>query len=390
MHSRWESERNAPVSRSEQLLAGLFPSIGPWAAAALWFGVSTHPVPASSLDAELDLIHAQRLTPLLLRYLRENDPDTLAKFRSRIDQAAFSWAMRSNTVLALGVEVSELLEAHGIPNVVVKGASMAAYYPAWQDRPFGDVDLYVEPQRFAAALGVCAAQGWLEADSSSQPRRYFDRFCREAVNLRKGAEGNVDIHHHVPPWFWSSSLDAAALISRGQVQTLLGRRVRVVPPEDNLLIAALHVVSDKNEPGRTLLIWRDLVELARVVDAGTLRARAEQVGLLSWVRVILQDLPPQVRPTELIRVLESDSTAAVSKRGSIRGRARLRVLLSRRAAKYGVVLSQPLRLPVVNGVLFLWGMLFPSVQFLTATQPNQRYRRIHWFVSFALHSRGHD
>ena len=59
-------------------------------------------------------------------------------------------------------ELIRLLESHGIPLVILKGAAAAVYYPVPSRRSFGDIDFLVSPERFARATGCWRKTGTLE------------------------------------------------------------------------------------------------------------------------------------------------------------------------------------------------------------------------------------
>jgi Uncharacterised nucleotidyltransferase len=362
------------AAQSSGPLDGLFPAMGPWTAAALWHGLAALPVPTTPLEDELRTIHAQRLTPLLLRYLRENDPATMERSGTEIGAASLKWAIRTGAVLQRGALVSTLLDECGIPNAVAKGPSLATLYPALQDRPFADLDIYVHRSRFTEAVEICTAHGWYEAAESRQPRRYFDRHCREAVNLIQPPYGNVDIHHHVPPWYWSKRLTSESLLARSSVVSVMGHSIRTVSPIDNLLIVALHLVSDKNAPGASLLVWRDLAQAWKSAEKDAALERAHDVRLAPWLLSVLRELPDVATPA-------SPTDPPIRSRQAIRSEHRLGHLVSGRTSNAGVIVSQPLRLPIWNAVLYVAGMIYPSRSFLQLRFPVARHRRITWMAS---------
>jgi hypothetical protein len=356
-----------------RIFSGLFPVIGPWTNAALWSGLYEVAVPTTPIEAELGPIAQQRLTPLLLRYLRRHVPDMVEQLPGEVSRHAFDLTAVSSLVVVKGSEVSTTLQAAGIPNVAVKGPTIAATYPSWQDRPFADLDLYVSVDQFREAVALCQSRGMVEDDVNRQPRQWIDWTCREALNLVGGSGVSIDLHHHVPPWFWGRDLRGTDLISRGKPFEMLGHTLTGAPPEDNLLIAALHVVSDKNAPGATLMIWRDLAQLSLTVDVDVVVRRASDVGLAGWLLGVLQQLPAKVQPSDLVRALRTVPLR-------LRGRRRLELVLSDRLSPAGVVATQSLRLPAWRAAAFTAGMLFPSRDFLDKSLPDARYRRIEWWT----------
>lgn len=370
-------ERASPRGVFDQL----YPIVGPWTEAALWHGLHSVEPPSAPLELELHHIVGQRLSPLLAQYLREVGPTVATEVRAAAELHAMAATAASAAVISASAPVLHALTEAGIPHAVVKGPAIAQHYAQWQHRPFSDLDIHVPRALFRSAIGLCGSMGLREDPSSRQPWGWFDRSCREAVNLKREDGASVDLHHHVPPWFWGSELGPESIIARAEQQPFLGQQLPLASPEDNLLVAALHVVSDKNLAGRTLLVWRDLAELARQVDVGILARRADETGLAPWVRAVLSQLPSFVRPVEIIDRL------AMSPQ-QLRGTYRLRLLLDARTQASGVLLSQPLRLPIPHGMLYLAGMAFPSRPFLHVTLPGDPHPRRTWWRNRLL--RAHD
>jgi len=364
------SRRSAQL-RAAQSLQDLYPAVGPWTAAALWHGLAPEaaPVPTTPIDSELDAIVGQRLAPLMLRYLVQSKAEIPATAMKSLRDSAFVWASMSHAVIASGVKVIERLEGAGFPVAVSKGPGIASVYPNAMDRPYSDIDLLVARRDFAAVLALLSADGWYEQVRNRQPRKYFYRFCREAVNLVRESGESIDVHHHVPPWLWAIDFDPASLVGHA-VATSVGQGIELpcLTPSDNLLVSALHIVSDKNQPGRTLIVWRDLAQLAHAVEPAHAARRAAEVGLAVWLRAVLLGLPSAVRPQPLIEALGQHTTA------QLQHPRRLEALLERPPEGYRVIRSQLMRLPVLNGVAFIAGMTFPSREFLREGLGSESYR----------------
>jgi len=333
-------------------LSSLYPALSPWTSAALWHEAAALPIDAmvpdpALVDPELDTLSEQRLSPLAARYAADRFGPGAVEPRLRSD--AFAWVGRSLRTLQFGVEVLEMLGKAGVPYVVTKGPGVAACYPIATDRPFSDLDIVVGHGDFRKALAVTARSGYQEDARSRQPWRYFDRWCREAVNLRRPDGGSVDLHHHVPPWLWGKGLLFPDLLERSRVCRLFGAELRVASPEDNLLVTALHVVSDRNQPGHTLLTWRDVAQLSKVADPATAAELAVRAGLAGWLLAILRALPLPVRSAPLVSLLQQYPTVPRP--------ARLVLLCSGAVSRIGVSSSQPLRLPVPFAVAYIAGMI---------------------------------
>ena len=358
-----------PDATARRRLASLLPPMSPWQQAALWQGLSETPLPdAPPTEAELAGVIEQRLAPLLLQVLAEQGRALTPAATDRLRGSAFSWTVRSRAVVATGRETVELLADQGFAVAVSKGPGIAACYPVAHTRPFSDLDLLVEPARFPTALALLRDRGWAEADRNVQPRAYFDLRCREAVNLERGPGESIDLHHHVPPWLWSTGIQLPALVARAEVTDGLP----LLTPADNLLVAALHTVSDKNKPGKTLIIWRDLALLARRGPVADAVARAAETGLSGWLRAVLSALPAPVRPHDLIAALPN---------APLPRPRRLALALAPATGERTVGATQLLRLPVVNSAAYFAGMLAPSSQFLARKYPADRHPYLTWLRS---------
>lgn len=90
------------------------------------------------------------------------DDELAAKVKSTLMKYALSGAtcFKNHTYL------HELMQKHGIPYCVVKGAASAFYYPDPLSRSMGDVDFYIHPDDIDRALAVFEGEGFVrdEAD----------------------------------------------------------------------------------------------------------------------------------------------------------------------------------------------------------------------------------
>lgn len=354
-----------------QRLQSLYPAVGPWAEAALWHGRWERPVPTTPVLDELDELGRQKLVGLLLRYARAHQVRFPAEVAAQLQGFDFAWTRLTAEVIRPAAEVIQALAADGIGVVVSKGPGIAACYSGPGLRPYGDIDLLVPPDRFSAVVRRLDRLGWIEEAGNQQPWPYFVRRAREGVNLRRPPTGSLDLHHRLPPWIFTSGLPASELIARAVPVSVAGCELPVLSRPDNLLVAALHIVSDRNQPGGSLIVWRDLVELAAAVDTAEALERAQAAGLAGWLRSVLLALPAEVRPVALLEALGT-ATALPHPR-------RLDWLLSRRADRFGVVATQFLRLPLANGLGLLAGVAVPSPSFLRQKYPAERHRYRRWW-----------
>lgn len=350
--------------RSADPLRSLFPALGAATAATLLLDFAPTPPPTSrDWREELPEIVDQRLAATALRVIRDRvlpvDHDVL----TALQESAFGWAVRMQTITVASSQALDLLEQERIPFAVTKGPTIARHYPSVMERPFIDLDVLVHPNAFARAARTLKAVGYGEPTETQMPWPFLDRHGREAVNLVHPRGGSIDLHHHLPPWRWSGSLAQLVLDGPDQM-TAFGVRMPAASLEHDLLIASLHVVSDKNRPGRSLLPWRDLLVLSRACDVDRVVDQAASAGLTGWLRSILGALPASAQPLELVTALSAGSGA-----GSPPSDRHLHHLLSGHAGGH-LAFSQPLRLPALNAAGWLAGMAMPSRRFLHRQMPS--------------------
>jgi len=336
----------------------LFPSAGPATLAALFHGVDKGPMAPTDPDTwsrELQVILQQRLTGLAVATIRASGVQPHPETRSALEEA-----QRLQAVLALNIEATAMEAAQGlhratIPFVVTKGPGIASVYPQRSLRSFADIDVLVPPRLFEKAHSLLINLGYKEYFGRG-PRDYFNRWCREGVNLLREDGASIDLHHHVPPWVWGGRMSFVDFLAGSEPINLSGGTLPVASPAHNLLITTLHVISHRGHPGHKLLMWRDLVELSRVSDPRTV-VRIAQDAQLDWLLAfVLRALPPFARPRELLEAV-----------GATRPRTgdafRLHRLLPPALGSRHQV-AQIFRLPVPNAVAFLSGYLLPSQAFL--------------------------
>lgn len=292
----------------------------------------------------------------------------------RLRNAAFVLAERSLAIMRAGELVTESLRAEGIAHVVTKGPGIANVSGGIVERPFSDLDILVSAADFRGARGLLGVLGYREKVEDRQPWTLFDTACREAVNLRLEPHGSIDLHHHVPPWLWGQRITAADLIRAGVAGPPPAAHLTVLPPEENLLIVALHVVSDHGRPGATLMAWRDLLVLAAASDADAVADLAARYCLAGWLRWLVDQYPPEIRPDNLRRALIAPATRSQR----VPHPWRLRHLLPPSFSSRHLV-GHALRLPAHRAILYLAGMAVPSPSFLQESIPDRRFRYIGWW-----------
>jgi hypothetical protein len=343
--------------RARAALASLLPRMGAWTATVLFSPYRQPPELGTLAEDELDEMIGSRLGPLLLDYLHTHDTEVPDAVRRFLSTAQAVGQLRVQAIVQAAGEVAAMCRENGIRFVITKGPGIAAHYPDPTLRPFGDVDFLVAERDFPRARALLEADGWHPNEQRREQRRYFERLCREAVNLELGDLGRVDLHHRVPPWLWGQDLGVGRLIDRADAGCYDGVELPVLDAIDNFLVSCLHIVSDRSEPGQSLLVWRDIVELGRVIDIDETARRAAAAGLLGWVGAVVAGLPADVRP---FPVPEKWLATPIP-------HPRRVVALVQGAIDHRPIKGHLARLPIVpNGMLYAAGVAFPDRRFLAA------------------------
>ncbi len=361
--------------------ASLLPPLSPAVAAAVFddFRVPVPAVPLRCTDEDISTLGRQRLSAVALRLAANGRLQLTAPQVESLRSASFAAAAHSLRLVGASRPALDALRAAGIPFAVSKGPGIALAGCHPTERPFSDLDLIVAPRYFGPAFSLLTSLGYEEPALTRPPWRWFNSTCREAVNLRSPEGGSLDLHHHVPPWLWTRSVDLSALVGAAELREFHGHPLPLVQPAHNLLIVSLHVVSDHNKPGATLMVWRDLLTMAAVCDPQEVLALADRHRLTGWLHWIIEQFPVDVRPAPLSKLL-----AARAPRPPYHFRLSL---LTPPAIGSRHMIGQAFRLPISHSVRYLVGMTVPSPSFLEAQFPNTPRPYFHWWSESVRHVR---
>lgn len=219
--------------------------------------------------------------------------------------------------------------------------------------PCADLDVVVTRDRFLDAIASAQRLRFSYSDRAVPQWRWFDLVCREGVNLHDQAGGNVDFHHHVPPWALGSGLTVEGIIERSQPAELCGRMVRFADPQDLVVVSALHILNDLWKGKMGLTSWRDVMIITRRLgETGTRDAFAR--ADIDWMFDMLAH--------ELAAAFPAAGFAN-SPGANVPWGPKLRLATSgwanhSKASRHR--LSWATRLPALNGIAFLAGTAVPS------------------------------
>lgn len=129
-------------------------------------------------------------------------------------------------------QVIALLRSVGIEPILIKGWAAAQFYPAQGLRPYGDIDLCVPPEQFAAA--------------------------ETALGNLPGMQYEVDLHRGLEK-FGGGGMEG--IYARSQVAQLGESTVRVLCAEDHLRVLCIHMLRE----GAWRPLW--LCDIAATVES---------------------------------------------------------------------------------------------------------------------------
>jgi hypothetical protein len=178
------------------------------------------------------------------------------------------------------VTVTEELRASGVRSLVIKGPAVAAWlYEDPGERPYGDVDLLVEPRSFSRAEAVLERMGFrgqhVGLANAEQPEN-----AEHAHTWIRDADDFVDLHRK-PMLVPVSPERAWFVLSRGSgTLRIAGTQLETPSPAAHLMIVALHAAQHGGRQPRPLddlrramrqidyATWKTAAELAAELDAG--------------------------------------------------------------------------------------------------------------------------
>lgn len=146
-----------------------------------------------------------------------------------------------DTVAVVLADAVRAIEAHGVPYVLLGGLASALL---GRPRCSADIDLFVMPESAPIALEALDETGF--RTERTNPNWLFKAFRDDVlVDLIFKARGNIYLDDE--------------MLRRASVRSYRGTRVRVIPPEDLLVIKA--IVHDEDTPRH----WYDALGL--IADA---------------------------------------------------------------------------------------------------------------------------
>jgi hypothetical protein len=328
----------------------------------------------SRFEVEADLIVSEGLAPVAFRALGDCPEHRDTDYFKLFHWLTLNAEVSSMAADAAGAKVLADLEARGIPAAVVKGPAAARLHPHGWPRPYADIDVLIARADYARAIECAHEAGFSYSDRAVPQWEWFDLYCREGINLHSPSGGNIDFHHHLPPWVLGSHLPVGTVIDRAQDGDLCGNQLRFAAPEDLMMVAALHILNDLWKGKLGLTSWRDVLVVIHRVGHVAAREAFDLAGL-AWLFDLLVD--------ELVHEVPESGI------GSAFGPVAPPVAARFRLAALGWSVDAPsatrhrlawaTRLPPLNALAFLSGTAVPSADYIRSRHGTYRsYWRRSW------------
>ena len=246
-------------------------------------GRELDPALTSLLDGTINwdklslLADREQAAPVLLARLTELRPEL--EIGAALRRLAMVSAFHLRLLQRRLYETIAALDAAGIEAVLLKGAGLGhSAYPAFTDRPMGDIDLLVARECIPAAREVLLASGW-----AGGSKRHSDEVYRGHQHLPPFYDANgtpvwVELHTDFCSEGHPFRLAPEAVLARARRLTVEGRTVVVPEVHDQLLHACIHFAWGHLLGSGSWRTFRDVGAIAASgqVDWEEFTARARQ------------------------------------------------------------------------------------------------------------------
>jgi hypothetical protein len=231
------------------------------------------------------------------------------------------------------------------PPVLVKGAAVAdRFYPDRRLRPYADLDLLLPRDRLSRAVAAVADRGYAVVEELRPG--YAERFGHDVhVSRRAGAvEVDVELHWRIGDDRLGSPLDHAHVVAAAEPLRVGATTVLVPSVPDQLLLLAVHLLSDRARRLAWVNDVRLVAESATAEEWDEAFSTAEAIGGgLLWVlhRALDQarhhlgldrprprppGRPPPFGPLRAVEELDLQAAPHIGRLVALRGAERLAYL----------------------------------------------------------------
>lgn len=231
-------------------------------------------------DRVLSLAEHHSVTPLVFQALRPRAESVPPAILDELARRYQHNARRNLLFAAELIRILDALEGSGVEVMPYKGPALAqSVYGDLALREFSDLDILVRPSQVQRALAGLAPLGFeptLQL-SPAQQKAYLRVGYEYALDGRAG-QNLLEVQWAIVPRFYSVDFNLQALFERSQPGDVAGRPVKILAPEDLLLVLSVHAAKH----AWIRLCWlRDIAGVLRSceLDWEVIQARAHAMGI---------------------------------------------------------------------------------------------------------------
>jgi len=181
--------------------------------------------------------------PLLYKTLNANFQQVVPDHFLNKLKACFYANVKRNILLTEELlEIIDNFESHGISAISFKGPAIAAHlYGNIALRQFDDLDILVHKRDAKRAKELLISKGYQpmykldEKEETAYIESKFEYFLSNIDNSTY-----LGIHWQIVPKYFSIPIDAERFWPRLEMQSLFGREIQTISPEDLLFVLCLH------------------------------------------------------------------------------------------------------------------------------------------------------
>ncbi len=219
-----------------------------------------------------------RLIPLLHKNLATAAPDLVpGHILAQLKRESVANSQSVLHLIGKQLKVYRLLQDHGIPTAIFKGAVLAQLaYGEVSLRQAGDIDILIDRRHFAQARSLLESLGY-EMSPSLTPAQLDSHlsFHCEIPFMRDEWFTVVDLHWGLAPRSFVFRVDTADVMSRLQTVSLGGTTVETFCVEDMVLYQSMHGAKHLWHRLEWIISLAELLRASQILDWTTLVRRAE-------------------------------------------------------------------------------------------------------------------
>lgn len=213
------------------------------------------------------IVHQNDLLPIVLDaaqagYLQEAPAQDLETFQP----IRYQLAIQNSYLTQVLLSVLKHFEANGLDVIPFKGPILALnIYGDLSRRHFCDLDILVDSSDFELAKDRLLKQGYqINIDAPGA-----------AHLIHPKTQVNIDLHHRISESYFPFILDFKALCDRSTIQTYANQSIRILAPEDALIILCIQLAKDAHHQQKFLKKACDVAVLVNRISIDWERAIAD-------------------------------------------------------------------------------------------------------------------